>query len=610
MTGPAARRLLGIAASPGVAVGTAFVVDRRRMSVPRRHVEPEEIAGEVDRLRGAIGAARAQLEGIRAKLEPDASEHSLILDAHLLMLDDTLLVDQAERAIREERMNAEWAFRRTVERVKELFDHADADYFRERRSDVDFVGERVLRQLMGAPQEIQRPRDFDGPVVLVAHELSPADTAALARADVAAFVTDVGSSTSHTAIMARALSLPAVVGTADATKLIATGDRVVVDGLRGVVTLSPNSAEAGLAFDRGGRYLAYVHSLRSNRQTPAMTRCGTLIRLRANIELPSEAAVAIDHGADGIGLYRTEFLYIDRSEPPSEDEQYETFRRIVQTMAPRTVTLRTFDLGGDKFSTAFRIPREMNPALGLRAVRLALREREVFRAQLRAMLRAAVHGDVRIMIPMVSSVNELRASRAELELARSELAAAGVPSGNPLLGIMIETPSAVMMSDRLGDEAAFFSLGTNDLIQYSLAIDRGNEHVAHLARSLDPAILRSIAMVVKVARERGLPCTLCGAMAGELLSLPVLMGLGVHELSVEPTAVPEVKAALSRIDLAAAREVAAEALMMCSAEEVEASVRLRFEPVLADLMASGDSGTYTESGSYVLPPGMRNSDSD
>ncbi len=601
MNEPAGGRILGIAASPGVGLGTAFVVDRRRLSIPRRHLAPAEVDVEILRFRHAMAAARAQLSGVRDRLGTEAGDHSLILDAHLLMLDDTLLTEQTERAIRDERLNAEWALRQTVEHIKDVFNRADVDYFRERRSDVDFVGERVLRQLLGAAVELQRPRELLGPVVLVAFELSPADTAALARADVCAFVTDGGTSTSHTAIMARALSIPAVVGAAGATRRIATGDRVIVDGLRGVVTIAPSDEEQEAARTRGDRYMAFARSLQGNRGTPAQTRCGHPIRLRANIELPAEAAVGIDHGADGIGLYRTEFLYVDRSEPPTEDEQFETFRRIVETMAPRKVTLRTFDLGGDKFSTAFRMPREINPALGLRAVRLALRERAVFRAQLRAMLRAAAYGDVRVMVPMISTIHELREARSELNLARAELDASGQRYQNVPLGIMVETPSAVLMADLLAQESAFFSIGTNDLMQYSLAIDRGNEHVAHMARSLDPAIVRSIAIVVRAAKAQGIPCALCGAMAAELLALPVLVGLGVHELSVEPTAVPEVKEALRRIDLADAEALAADVLTLAGADDVEDFVRAAYGPVFHDLLAGGEVGAMSDTGSFVLP---------
>jgi phosphotransferase system enzyme I (PtsI) len=582
------QRLLGIPASPGVIVGRALIVDRRRVTIPRRHIDAAEVEGEVARLRNAIAGARGQLQHIRSRLPPEATDHALILDAHLLMLDDQLLVDQAEQAIRTDLVNAEWGLRRTVEKIKELFDRADDDYFRERRSDVDFVGERILRQLMGAPQEIVRPRDAAGPVILVAHELSPADTAGLARSDVVGFVTEVGSNTSHTAIMARALSLPAVVGAAEATKHIASGDLLVVDGLRGEILLRPAAGDVAAAEERGQRYTAFVRAIACNRDAPAVTRDGVPVALRANIELPAEAAVALDHGADGIGLYRTEFLYVDRRQPPSEEEQYEVFRRIVETVAPRTVTLRTFDIGGDKFSSAFRLPREMNPALGLRAVRLALQEREVFRTQLRAMLRAACHGRVRIMIPMISAVFELRESRAELLRARAELRERGIETPEVPLGIMVETPSAVLLADVLAQESAFFSIGTNDLIQYSLAIDRGNEHVAHLARPFDPSIIRSLAMVANAARHRTIPCALCGAMAGNLLAVPALLGLGITELSVEPAAVPEVKAAIARTDLEEARRTMARALLMCTADEVEAHLRSVYGERFADLLAPGE----------------------
>lgn len=594
------RRLHGTAAAPGVAVGRAFVVDRRRVSVTRRHVHPSEVEVEVARLRQAIAAARQQLENIRERLAPEASEHSLILEAHLLMLDDVLLVEQTERAIRDERMNAEWALRRTVEKIKELFDQADDDYFRERRSDVDFVGERILRHMVGSPTEITRPKDLHGPIILVAHELSPADTAALGRSEVIGFVTDVGSATSHTAILARALSLPAVVGAGTATRTIASGDLVIVDGLRGVVTLQPTDGEAAAATDRGERYVAFARQLRSNRHAVSRTRDGADIRLRANIELPAEAAVAIDHGADGIGLYRTEFLYIDRRELPTEDEQFETFARIIRTMAPKQVTLRTFDLGGDKFTTSLRIPREMNPALGLRAVRLALREAEVFRTHLRAMLRASVHGAVRVMIPMVTTLGELRAARQQVALAREELRERGIDVPDVPLGIMVETPSAVFSAELLAAESAFFSVGTNDLIQYSLAIDRGNEHVSHLAKSLDPAILRALAMVVSAARRANIPVSLCGAMGAELMSLPVLLGLGVHELSVEPTAVPEVKEALRRLSLRDCEGLVDQLWHLATAEEIEEEVHHRYGGLFADLLSAGGATPVTETGSFML----------
>jgi len=583
-------RLIGAPASPGVVIGRVVMLDRRRVQVPRRHVDESEVEFEVARLRGAIDAARTQLKGIRATLPTDAQDHALILDAHLLMLDDALLVDEAEAAIRGEKVNAEWGLRRSVEQIKALFEKADDDYFRERRSDVDFVGERVLRQLMGHSQEVPKARaEGEGePTVLIAHELSPADTASLRNKGFAGFVTDVGSATSHTAILARALELPAVVGAQGATKFLANGDRIIVDGLKGVVILRPNAEQILAGEERRRRYALFVRSLDAHRDQPSSMQCGTPVALRANIELPTEALLAREQGADGVGLYRTEFLYVDRRVPPSEDEQSEVYRAVVTAMGGRPVTLRTFDIGGDKFSTAFRLPKEMNPALGLRAVRLALREREVFRAQLRAMLRAAEAGPVRVMIPMVATVSELRAAKAELDAARAELLSRGMRAPEVPLGIMIETPSAVFIADLLAKESAFFSIGTNDLVQYSLAIDRGNEHVSYLARPLDPAILRAIHRTAQAAREAGIPCALCGAMASDLVSAPLLIGLGVAELSVDPAAVPTVKAALARISLREAREVAARSLELATADEVDELVRETFVPKMSDLLAAGD----------------------
>jgi phosphotransferase system enzyme I (PtsI) len=583
-------RLIGAPASPGVVIGRVVMLDRRRVQVPRRHVDESEVEFEVARLRGAIDAARTQLKAIRSTLPTDAQDHALILDAHLLMLDDALLVDEAEAAIRGEKVNAEWGLRRSVEQIKALFEKADDDYFRERRSDVDFVGERVLRQLMGHSQEVPKARaEGEGePTVLIAHELSPADTASLRNKGFAGFVTDVGSATSHTAILARALELPAVVGAQGATKFLANGDRIIVDGLKGVVILRPNAEQILAAEERRRRYALFVRSLDAHRDQSSSMQCGTPVALRANIELPTEALLAREQGADGVGLYRTEFLYVDRRVPPSEDEQSEVYRAVVTAMGGRPVTLRTFDIGGDKFSTAFRLPKEMNPALGLRAVRLALREREVFRAQLRAMLRAAEAGPVRVMIPMVATVSELRAARAELDAARAELLSRGMRAPEVPLGIMIETPSAVFIADLLAKESAFFSIGTNDLVQYSLAIDRGNEHVSYLARPLDPAILRAIHRTAQAAREAGIPCALCGAMASDLVSAPLLIGLGVAELSVDPAAVPTVKAALARISLREAREVAARSLELATADEVDELVRETFVPKMSDLLAAGD----------------------
>lgn len=424
-----------------------------------------------------------------------------------------------------------------------------------------------------------------GPSILVAHDLSPADTAALVDRPVIGFVTEVGTRTSHTSIMARALEIPAVVGVAGALKKIASGDLVVVDGLRGVVLVHPGAVELEEARVRGERHVAHARELSEARDRAAVTADGERVRLFANVELPAEAILARDQGADGIGLYRTEFLYIDRASPPTEDQQFEIFRAVVEAMAPRPVTLRTFDIGGDKFVSTFQVPPEMNPMLGLRAVRLALSRPEVFLEHLRAMVRASAFGDVRIMIPMVAGLNELRQVRSMLRRAQDEVRARGLPCAEEIpLGVMIEVPAAAVLVDHFAREAAFLSLGTNDLIQYALAVDRTSQSLAYLASPFDPAILRLILNVIRAGRDFRRTVCICGAMASDPLAAMLLLGLGMRDFSMEAAAIPEIKEALRRVTLIQAEAVAAEALSCATADEVEACVAGVFAPLLCDLL--------------------------
>jgi phosphotransferase system enzyme I (PtsI) len=375
--------------------------------------------------------------------------------------------------------------------------------------------------------------------------------------------------------MARALEIPAVVGAADALSVIRTGDMVIVDGLRGQIVVNPSEMAVADARGRGARHLAFARGLLSARNQPCVTRDGDSVTLKANVELPAEAILALDHGAEGIGLYRTEFIYIDRSTMPTEDEQYELYRAVVEAVAPRPVTLRTFDIGGDKFASTFQLPAEMNPALGLRAVRLALSRPDVFLTQLRAMLRASAHGLLRVMVPM-------------------EVDAAGQPRAKHVpLGIMIEVPSAVVIADVLAREAEFFSIGTNDLIQYTLAIDRGNRSMAHLASAFHPAILRMIRQVARAAAEHGIPVALCGAMASDPLAAVMLVGLGIRELSMEAAAIPEIKEAIRRVTMIDCERAAEGALKLDTAEAVEELIAGTFAPALFDLLES-DEEPYAE----------------
>jgi phosphotransferase system enzyme I (PtsI) len=588
--------LKGIAGSPGVAVGPALVVGDTRTAYARRHMATAQLDAEVDRLMRAVDDAKKHLREVSARMPTGPLETNAILDAYLMMMGDPLLLERVIRKIRDEKKCAEWAVAQASDEIAKLFapDTNERDaYIAERRHDVEFVCDRLLRELTGDAKQIV-PR-LDQPVVVIARDLSPADTAGMVREPVIAFITEIGSRTSHTAIMARALEIPAVVGVADALSVVRTGDTLVVDGLRGEVVVNPSDIMIEEARGRGARHLAFARGLLIARNQPCVTRDGEPVSLKANVELPAEAILALDHGAEGIGLYRTEFIYIDRRTMPTEDEQYELYRAVVEAVAPRPVTLRTFDIGGDKFASSFQLPAEMNPALGLRAVRLALSRPDVFLTQLRAMLRASAHGDLRIMVPMVASVQELREVRRLLGRAMNEVDDAGhVRAKHIPLGMMIEVPSAVVMADVLAREAEFFSIGTNDLIQYTLAIDRGNRSLAHLASPFHPAILRMIRQVCRAAATHAVPVALCGAMASDPLAAVLLVGLGLRELSMEAAAIPEIKEALRRVTSTDCERAAEAALALDTAEAVEELIAGTFAPGLFDLLTGTEDGSYSE----------------
>lgn len=566
-------RLRGIAASPGVAIGRAYIIDRRKVKTPKRHLNPEEVDREIRRFEDALRKSHEQLERIKQKLTERASDEGFhILEAHQLILKDEHLVEPTLRAISEEHINAEWALRKTVEHIKGIFDSVDDQYFRERRSDVDFVGDRILRNLLG--EEIQAPSPPPDAIV-VAHELSPADTAQLQRAAIAGFCTDAGGKTSHTAILARAFELPAVVGLEDITARVGNGDLIIIDGVEGEVIIHPPAALVSKYRSRAKHYAALEEEALKTRDLESITLDEHRVRITANVELLEEIPSAVDHGAQGIGLFRTEFLFLGRSGIPSEDDHYEHARAVLEQIAPRPATFRTFDLGGDKAASV--IPslhlREANPALGLRSVRLCLREKGLFKSQLRGLLRASVHGRMRIMFPMISGVGELRQVKQVYEEVQAELRKDGVPfSPDVPCGIMIEMPSAALTADMLAKHADFFAIGTNDLIQYSLAIDRVNEHVSYLYNPLHPAIVRQLRFVVDAAHREGITVCVCGEMAGEAQFAPVLLGLGVDELSMNPTSIPVVKTAVRATSFQAARELVSRIADLPTSEEIEAAL--------------------------------------
>ena len=543
MSQPGATTLVGLAASPGIAIGQCWTMERRRVQTPKRRLAVEEIEPELMRFRAALEASDAQLDEVRRKVEASggaaAGEHIAIIDMHRMMLHDEMLVAEVQRLIREERVNPEWAVKRAARRIKNAF-HQDADeYFKERRADVDYVGERIIKNLLGErPDVVELPPEGS---VIVARDLSPADTALLLHErKVAGFVTDLGTQTSHTAIVARALGIPAVVGVARVTQAASRGDWVVVDGGRGLIVVDPTPGERADYEQARERYLAQEQELLATRDLPATTLDGVRVHLVGNIEFAEEVESLVAHGGEGVGLYRTEFLFLGRADLPSEEEHYQNYRGILEALAPRPVTIRTFDLGADKLPSGVKAHAE-NPALGLRALRYCLRQPDLFRPQLRGLLRAARHGNLKVMFPMVSGIAELRAARRALQDVAEELRREGIDVPAPPVGIMVELPSAALIADRLARECDFLSIGTNDLIQYTLAIDRQNKEVAYLYRPMHLAVLRTLVMICDAGRRAGIPVSMCGEMAGEPLYALVLLGLGLSELSMNGPSIPLVK---------------------------------------------------------------------
>jgi phosphotransferase system enzyme I (PtsI) len=561
--------LKGIPASPGIVIGRARVVsDLGDFKASYRLVYTEnDKAVEVERFERAVDQAHEDLTRLKEKLEAEFPEHTHLLDLHLLILKDQMLYGEPLRLIKESNLNAEWALYRSFERVRELFSHIEDPYIKGRIQDVESVYRRLLGNLSGKDP----PRYFSSPepLILVARDLSPAETSQMAGSKVLGFITERGGKTSHTAIMAQSLEIPAVVGLDNATRVIAPGDEIILDGLTGRVILSPGKGVIRKYETRKQEFEVFKAGVARSSLAPAVTPDGFPVRVLANIEFPEEVQLAQKYGADGVGLYRTEFLYMRQRQLPTEDELFEDYRRVVAAMQPRLVTIRTLDIGGDKFMPRQEYAPEMNPALGLRAIRFCLKEQEIFRTQLRAILRASAFGQVRVMFPLISSVQEMRSARLLLKAAQGELAEQGIPfDPNLLVGAMIEVPAAVTLCRLLTREADFFSIGTNDLIQYALAIDRSNKMVAPMYQPLHPAVIHMVHQVVAAGREAGIPVAMCGEMAGDPLHIPILLGLGVDELSMNALAIPVVKSVIRQFNLEEARQMAETALGMVTVDEI------------------------------------------
>jgi phosphotransferase system enzyme I (PtsI) len=564
--------LRGTAVSPGIAVGRALVVERDVVPVFRLSLGPEAIGAEVARLEAALEMSREQLRVVKERLSREVgAPHGYIFDAHLLMLDDRLLRRRAVEIVEQQQVNAEWALRTVSEELHALFDGFSDEYLRERSTDLDDVIGRVQLNLRGSPEAPSLER-LPGPLVLVASDLSPSEAAELDWDKVLAVATDVGSSTYHTAIIARSLGIPAVVGLKDATRQTPPGSLVVVDGSRGELVVEPEESTLD-AFRRAQEeYRQEDERLRSTRELPSRTQDGVEVRLEANVEFLEEAATAQLYGAEGIGLYRSEYLLGRALRWPSEDQQLDVYRRLIDQMHPHPVTVRTWDVGLEALET--KGPSGPNPALGERALRLLRHSPDPFRVQLRALLRAGAHGPIQIMFPFVGGVGDLRMAMSLLEEAREGLRREGVAFREDVpVGINLEVPSAAVVADLLAAEVDFFSVGTNDLIQYLLAVDRTDPRVSALYEPLHPAVLRTLARIAAAAREHRRPLSVCGEMAGQPVEAVLLVGLGYRELSMAPSAIPRVKAAVRAVREEEARQLAERCLSLRTCEETVRFVR-------------------------------------
>jgi phosphotransferase system enzyme I (PtsI) len=575
----------GIPVSPGVAIGPALVLDNEGVRIPQRFVEGDQAQAELLRLRAALKEAaqeaRATQQTVNDKL---GKQYGAIFAAHALLIEDPMLVREVEKLIRDQAHTAEYAVSRVIRRHAKALENLDHSTFTLRTADLFDIEKLILRTLLGQRSELlSRLKES---VIVLARDLTPSETASLDRDKVFAFATEAGGRASHTAIMAGVLEIPAVVGIGKFLTDVSGGDEIIVDGNRGVVILNPDD-ETRERYEQTRKSLRNLETrLEELRDLPAETRCGARVQLMGNIEFPEEAGHCVDKGANGVGLYRTEFLYLNKTTDPTESEHVDAYLTVLKTLGPRPVVIRTLDLGADKFATATEAGHdERNPFLGLRSVRLCLRNLTLFKTQMRAILRASAFGDVRIMFPMVSTLLELRQCKMILNEVKEDLEEEGIPFNRKLpVGTMIEVPSAAILSDQLAREVNFFSIGTNDLVQYTLAADRTNENVASLYNAGDPAVLKLLEVVLKAAAGANIDVSVCGEMSGDPIYTILLLGMGLRQLSVTPHNIPEIKKIVRSIRVDEATQVAQEALRLETARDVNYYLREQTRRILPEVV--------------------------
>jgi len=574
----------GIAASPGIAIGEAYVLRPDTLHVESQVLLDKDVNAEIEKFLHAVEKTKDDLQRLRAETAKSLGEESArIFEAHQLMLEDEMIIDETVRRIKAEKRNADLIFLKVIESLESSLAKLGDEYFKTRSADLRDVMRRVIKNYQGDGQALRT--QLRNPAVIISRELSPSDTVSLDRSKVLGFATDLGGRTSHAAIMARSLKIPSVVGLFTACQCIKSGDTVILDGIQGILIVNPNRKTVDKYRKRQEEYSRFGQKLEHVRHLPTRTRDGKDIELSANIEFPDEANTLDDKGAAGVGLYRTEYLYLTRPQLPTEEEQFAEYSQLVKALQGKPIIIRTLDVGGDKLPHSITLPPEDNPFLGIRSVRLYKTNEGLFKTQLRAIIRSSIFGNIRIMFPMISCVSEMRYCQGMVEKVKEELRSEGIPFAESIpVGAMIEVPSAAVIADYIARDCDFLSIGTNDLIQYTLAVDRGNEQVAYLYQAFNPAVLRLIRLIIQKGHEQGVWVGMCGEMASDPIATMALIGMGLDEFSVSPISLLLIKEIIRRVEYAECENMAERVLTYDTPEDVQSYLSRVFNRKFKDLV--------------------------